>query len=37
LTDDEARYFLGRLFSDEEGYREQALADLNRLLTRNLS
>jgi hypothetical protein len=37
LTDDEARGFLDRLFSDEEGYREQAVADLNRLLTSNLS
>ena len=37
LTEDEARGFLDRLFSDEDGYREQALADLNRLLTRSLS
>ena len=37
LTDDEAVAFLDRLFSDEDGYREQALADLNRLLTSNLS
>ena len=37
LTEDEARGFLDRLFSDEEGYREQAVADLNRLLTSNLS
>jgi hypothetical protein len=37
LNDVEARYFLDRLFSDEDGYREQALADLNRLLTRSLS
>ena len=37
LTEDEARWYLDRLFSDKEGYRERALADLNRLLTRNLS
>ena len=37
LTEDEARYFLDRLFSDEDGYREQALADLNRLLTSYIS
>ena len=37
LTDDEAVAFLDRLFNDEDGYREQALADLNRLLTSNLS
>ena len=37
LTEDEARGFLDRLFSDEDGYREQALTDLNRLLTRSLS
>ena len=37
LNEDEAREFLARLFSDEDGYREQALANLNRLLTRNLS
>jgi hypothetical protein len=34
---EEARGFLDRLFSDEDGYREQALADLNGLLTRSLS
>jgi hypothetical protein len=37
LTEEEARGFLDRLFSDEEGYREQAVADLNRLLTSSLS
>ena len=37
LTEDEARGFLDRLFSDEEGYREQAVADLNRLIRSNLS
>jgi len=37
LTEDEARGFLDRLFSDKDGYREQALADLNRLLTSYLS
>ena len=37
LTEDEARGFLDRLFSDKDGYREQALADLNRLFTSNLS
>ena len=37
LTDDEAVAFLDRLFNDEDGYREQALADHNRLLTSNLS
>jgi hypothetical protein len=37
LNEDEAGEFLDRLFSDEEGYRELALAELNRLLTRNLS
>jgi hypothetical protein len=37
LTDDEARGFLDRLFSDEEGYRELAVADLNRLIRSNLS
>jgi hypothetical protein len=37
LTEDEARVFLDRLFSDEDGYREQALADLNRLLTSYIS
>jgi hypothetical protein len=37
LTEDGARGFLDRLFSDKDGYREQALADLNRLLTSNLS
>jgi hypothetical protein len=37
LTEDEARGFLDQLFSDEDGYREQALADLNWLLTTNLS
>jgi hypothetical protein len=37
LSEDEARGFHDRLFSDEEGYREQALADLNRLLRSNLS
>jgi hypothetical protein len=37
LTEDEARGFLDRLFSDKNGYREQALADLNRLFTSNRS
>ena len=37
LTEEEARGFLDRLFSDEEGYREQAVADLTGLLTSNLS
>ena len=37
LSEDEARGFLDRLFSDEEGYREQAVADLNRLIRSNLS
>jgi hypothetical protein len=37
LTEEEARGYLDRLFSDEEGYREQAVVDLNRLLTSNLS
>jgi hypothetical protein len=37
LNEDEARGYLDRLFSDKDGYREQALADLNRLLTSNLS
>ena len=37
LTEDEARGFLDRLFGDKDGYREQALADLNRLVTTNLS
>jgi hypothetical protein len=37
LTEDEARYFLDRLFSDEDGCCEQALDDLNRLLSSNLS
>jgi hypothetical protein len=37
LTEDEARWYLDRLFSDEEGYREQAVADLTGLITRNLS
>jgi hypothetical protein len=37
LSEDEAGEFLDRLFSDEEGYREQAVADLNRLIRSNLS
>jgi hypothetical protein len=37
LTDDEARGFLDRLFSNEAGYREQAVADLTGLLKSNLS
>jgi hypothetical protein len=37
LTEEEARGFLDRLFSDEEGYREQAVADLNTLIRSNLS
>jgi hypothetical protein len=37
LNEDEARGYLDRLFSDKDGYREQALAVLNRLLTSNLS
>jgi hypothetical protein len=37
LTEDEAGEFIYSLFSDKEGYRKQALANLNRLLTRNLS
>ena len=37
LTEDEARGFLDPLFSDEDGYREQALVHLNRLFTSNLS
>jgi hypothetical protein len=37
LTEDEAGGFLDRLFSDEEGYREQAVADLTRLIRSNLS
>ena len=37
LTDDEAVAFLDRLFSDEECYREQAVADLTRLIRSNLS
>jgi hypothetical protein len=37
LTEDEARWYLDRLFSDEEGYREQAMADLTGLIRSNLS
>jgi hypothetical protein len=37
LNEDEARGYLDQLFSDKDGYREQAVADLNRLLTSNLS
>jgi hypothetical protein len=37
LNEDEAAAFLDRLFSDEYGYREQAVADLNRLIKSNLS
>jgi hypothetical protein len=37
LTEDEARGFLDRLFSDEDGYREQAVADFTGLLLSNLS
>jgi hypothetical protein len=37
LTEDEARGFIDRLFSDEDGYREQALADLTGLIRSNLS
>jgi hypothetical protein len=37
LREDEARGFLDRLFSDEEGYREQAVADLTGLIRSNLS
>ena len=37
LTEEEARGFLDRLFSDEDGYREQAVADLTGLIKGNLS
>ena len=37
LTEDEAWGVLDQLFSDQDGYREQALANLNRLVTSNLS
>jgi hypothetical protein len=37
LTKGEAAEFVNRLFSDEEGYREQALADLTGLIKSNLS
>jgi hypothetical protein len=37
LNEDEARGFLDRLFSDEECYCEQAVADLTRLIRSNLS
>jgi hypothetical protein len=37
LSEDEARGFLDRLFSDEEGYREQAAADLTGFIRSNLS
>ena len=37
LTEEEARGFLDRLFSDEDGYREQAVADLTGLIRSNLS
>jgi hypothetical protein len=37
LNEDEARGFLNRLFSDEEGYREQAVADLTGLIKSKLS
>jgi hypothetical protein len=37
LTEDEARWYLDRLFNDEEGYREQAVADLTGLIRSNLS
>jgi hypothetical protein len=37
LTKGEAAEFVNRLFSDEEGYREQAVADLTGLIKSNLS
>jgi hypothetical protein len=37
LTEDEASGFLDQLFSDEDGYRDRALADLNGLIRSNLS
>jgi hypothetical protein len=37
LNEDEAKGFLDRLFSYEEGYREQAVADLTGLIKSNLS
>jgi hypothetical protein len=37
LNKDEAAVFLDRLFSEEEGYREQAVADLTGLIRSNLS
>ena len=37
LTEEEARGFFDRLFSDEDGYREQAVADLTGLIRSNLS
>jgi hypothetical protein len=37
LTEEEARGFLDRLFSEEDGYREQAVADLTGLIKSNLS
>jgi hypothetical protein len=37
LTKGEAAEFVKRLFSDEEGYREQAVADLTGLIKSNLS
>jgi hypothetical protein len=37
LTEDEARVFLDRLFSDKDGYREQAVANLTGLIRGNLS
>ena len=37
LSEDEARWYLDRLFNDEEGYREQAVADLTGLIRSNLS
>jgi hypothetical protein len=37
LNEDEAREFLDRLFSDKDGYREQAVADITGLIRSNLS
>jgi hypothetical protein len=37
LTEDESREFLDRLFSDKDGYREQAVVDITGLIRSNLS
>jgi hypothetical protein len=36
FTEDAAKGFLDRLFSDKDGYREQAVADLTGLIKSNL-